>query len=165
MWVESKKKRYIDSLCCTAETALQKILQLKSKIIIQWIKTYKYKNCKHRTSSLSHNYYNLCSLLWPSCFLSIYRILAKFPGGGADGWQRGKHSQCFGDRRQCGLCLAVLSRPPHGLTPTEIYCPPEHCLPGFKDIPSVIGADDLLQKHWHHKEGSTCLKTISDHVT
>ena len=63
-------------------------------------------------------------------------------GGG-----EGKHSQCLGDRRQCGLALAVLSRPPPGLAPTETYCPPEHCLPGLRDILSVVGADDLLHKH------------------
>ena len=141
------------------------ISRLKFKIIRQWIKTHKYKNWKHRTSSSSHNFYNDCSLFWPWCFLSIYRILAKFPGGGADGWQGGKHSQCSGDRRQCVLTLAVLSRPPPVLTPTETYCPPEHCLPRVRDIPSVIGADDLLHKHWHHKEGSTWLRTISDNVT
>ena len=59
----------------------------------------------------------------------------------------------------------MLSRPHTGLTPTETSCPPEHCLPGVRDIPSVIGADDLLHKHWYHKEGSTCLKTTSDNVT
>ena len=50
------------------------------------------------------------------------------------------------------LCAEQTSR---GLTPTEMNCPPEHWLPGVKDIPSVIGADDLLHKHQHHKEGLT----------
>ena len=45
------------------------------------------------------------------------------------------------------LALTVLRRPPPGLTPTETYCPPECCLPGVRDIHSVIGAYDLLHKH------------------
>ena len=169
MGIESKKECiYItDSLCCTAESnsTVKNDVTIKiKKKIKEWIKTHKFKNWKHRTSSPSHNFYNHCSLFWSWCFLSIYRILAKFPGGGADEWRGGKHSQCVGDRRQCGLGLAVLSRPPPGLIPTKTYCPPEHCLPRLRDIHSVIKADDLLHKHWHHREGSTCLKTIFDNV-
>ena len=57
-------------------------------------------------------------------------------------------------------CSCLSEQTSRGLTPTEKNCPPEHCLPGVKDIPSVIGEDDLLHKHLHHKEGSISLKTL-----